>query len=269
MSDEGDILRRMRERDAQLAQERQRLEAMEPKKPDSIVSLVPSLEEYQEAMRKRGEEDRQAAERERAARERSERQERERRAAYELEQAPLRAALRDGWSVDALQVAPPAVRNLIASDAFDPSSVAVRSARSWARGERRGLVLRGGVGNGKTVAAACALAEYNQRDSMRRGRPLTWHRPNDFTSGMLHSYDDKAPKIGREMVVIDDVGRETKGDFEEALVVLIDDHLTRFVLTTNLTVEELEKRYGERLIDRLKAECTFVALAGSSLRRKP
>jgi predicted ATPase len=179
--------------------------------------------------------------------------------------AAERASFCDSSSLRALRRAPPAVAALIGSPAFQRDVLGVNIARKWARGEQRGLVLRGGVGTGKTVAAACAMAEHTQV----RGYSVSWHRPNDFVSGMLHKYDDKAPVIGSDLVVIDDLGRETKGDFEEALVVLIDDHLTRFVLTTNLTMEELRARYGERLIDRLDHECTYLAMAGKSQRRNP
>lgn len=176
-----------------------------------------------------------------------------------------RAALRDYRSAAALDRAPPAMRKLVSSGEFKAGSMGVSIARKWARGGERGLALMGGVGTGKSVAAACAMAEHAQSSE----ESVTWHRPNDFVSGVLHKYDEKAPRIGKGLVVIDDLGRETKGDFEEALVVLIDDTLTRFVLTTNLTMDELRARYGERLLDRLGHECQFVAMSGRSQRRKP
>ena len=40
-----------------------------------------------------------------------------------------------------------------------------------------------------------------------------------------------------------------------------------FIITTNLTANELEAKYGERTIDRLKAITKFVPFTGKSLRK--
>jgi DNA replication protein DnaC len=260
----------MRQRDAELAARRAELESAEAvrlKAPEEVAKLLAGTAiDTQELSRKRDERD--ARERERRERERREAQ--AERDAIEREEAPKRARLCDDRSVEALTRVPGPLAALIADESFDPSLTAVRLARTWAAEDaERGLVIRGGVGNGKSVAAACAVAQFGQRKFALSESAISWHRPNDFASGMLHSYDAKAPHIGSALVVIDDIGRETKADFEEALVVLIDDHLTRFVLTTNLTVQELSARYGERLVDRLHHECQFIALSGTSRRRRP
>lgn len=268
MSEE--MLRKMRERDAELARERKKLEdAGFVTVSERVKSLIPSMDEMIEAARRHSELEGQIRAEELDRKERNEREDRERKRVFEEEQRPLRARLSDYRSRQALKCVPGPIRAVIEGDEWDGGhGIAVRTARMWAEGSRRGLVLRGGVGVGKSVAAACALAQFAQGDDHPAVRPLSWHRPNDFASGMLHAYDEKAPKIGTRMVVIDDIGRETKVDFEEALVVLIDDHMTRFVITTNLTMDEVSKRYGERLIDRLYHECEIVSLSGSSKRRR-
>lgn len=252
------LLDRMRARDAQLAEERKRLAPVpnEPTRLDKIMAELTSPE-FQAGLRER-------EERDKARQEAEERERREAREAHEREQAPLREALQTCQAQAALERVPPAIRNLVTGDAFKLSLKTVVVSRAWAKGERRGLILRGGVGTGKSVAAACALAEHAQGKDF--GCDVSWHRPNDFVSGVIHAYDAKAPKIAKGMVVVDDLGRETKADFEEALVQLIDDTLTRFVITTNLTREEMVTRYGERLIDRLDAECLTVATSGKSMR---
>jgi DNA replication protein DnaC len=189
------------------------------------------------------------------------------RARMAAEEAPLKEALADVDSVSALRRCPPAFGKQIASGAWDREAIAVKMARKWAAGSVRGLVLRGGVGTGKSFAAACAVAEHSQKLGGYGERRVSWHRPNDFASGMLHAYDERAPKIGSELVVIDDIGRETKVDFEESLVVFLDDRETRIVITTNMTREEMKARYGARLIDRLDHECLFVSVSGDSKRR--
>jgi DNA replication protein DnaC len=101
-----------------------------------------------------------------------------------------------------------------------------------------------------------------------RRSSVSWHRPNDFVSAVLHSYDSEAPKLGCHLVVIDDCGRETKTDFCEALCAFIDDTDTPFVLTTNMQKEAFRKHYDERLIDRLNHCAKALAVKGDSRRKK-
>ena len=135
---------------------------------------------------------------------------------------------------------------------------AVRLVLRWVDSGRRGLLLRGGVGAGKSFAAALAVHKLGE---------ASWHRPNDFVSAVLHAYDDAAPKLSKRLVVIDDVGRETKTDFEEALCAFLDDSDARFILTANLTRDDFSKRYDLRLIDRLN-DCAVAATAKGESRRK-
>lgn len=177
-----------------------------------------------------------------------------RRAAYESarlaeEERAIRGAL------------PPVLRGygLTGSD----ETPAVKAVRTWLDGPARGLMLRGPAGVGKSVAAAVALSE-----AVRRGaRSVSWHRPNDFVSAVLHSYDESAPRLGRQFVVIDDIGRETKSEFEEAMCAFIDDTDTRFVVTTNVSREALRERYDERFVSRLNDCMKAATIKGASLRK--
>jgi DNA replication protein DnaC len=146
----------------------------------------------------------------------------------------------------------------------EAESEAVLAVRSWLQSDRRGLLIRGGVGAGKTVSAAIAAREM----ALSSGRSVSWHRPNDFTSGVLHAYDANAPKLGEALVVIDDIGRETKADFCEALCAFVDDKSSRFVITTNLTKDDFRARYDDRLVDRLNACARAVSVKSPSMRKK-
>lgn len=149
-------------------------------------------------------------------------------------------------------------------DGSELESESVVATVKWLDSDRRGLMLRGGVGSGKSVGAAVAL-----RSIASKYRATTsWHRPNDLVSAVLHSYDENAPKLGRSLVVIDDVGRETKADFGEALCSFIDDTDTRFVITTNLKKDEFRARYDERLVDRLNDCARAVTVKNASMRKK-
>jgi DNA replication protein DnaC len=145
------------------------------------------------------------------------------------------------------------------------STHAAISATAWWRTVMRpvrGIILRGGVGVGKTVAAGMVV-----RLAVESGkRSVSWHRPNDFVSAVLHRYDDDAPELGRDLVVIDDMGRETKADFPEALCTFFDVHPARILITTNDPEGTSHARYDVRVRDRLQQQCMSIAVAGKSMR---
>ena len=79
----------------------------------------------------------------------------------------------------------------------------------------------------------------------------------------------------RGYLVIDDIGVETDhSDFgmkRNIVRELIDEaeiNKNCLILTSNLTLEDLSNKYGERSIDRLKSICTFITTTGDSLRGK-
>jgi chromosomal replication initiation ATPase DnaA len=164
----------------------------------------------------------------------------------------------------ALAVLPPKLRATLATGCIELTA-ATRAVDLWmADRSARVLMIRGGVGVGKSVAAAWAVTL--SVDAGRRS--VSWHRPNDFVSAVLHAYDGHAPRLGGDLVVIDDVGRETKADFCEALCAFIDDHAASVLLTTNLTKEQFRDRYDVRLIDRLREVGRAVDVKGASRRGK-
>lgn len=156
---------------------------------------------------------------------------------------------------------PPKLRALVARP-FKRTR-AVELAMEWeASNKHRGLILRGGTGVGKSFASAAALMR-----SLRRWKlSVSWHRPNDFVSAVLHRYDPNAPRLGEHLVVIDDVGRETKEDFQEAFTTFLDDSEARFIVSTNLTAAEFEDRYKGRLFNRLEECAVGFSVKGDSMR---
>ena len=134
----------------------------------------------------------------------------------------------------------------------------------WDDRRSRVLVLSGGRGVGKTLASALVAKHAVEGGK----RSISWHRPDDFVSGMLHSYDDTAPAIGRDLVILDDMGRETKASFQEALTSFLDSRLTPMIITTNDTLLTWEQRYDPRLMDRLSDEGERFVIAGDSMRQR-
>lgn len=154
---------------------------------------------------------------------------------------------------------------------------AVKAIDSWLLGGRStDIVLRGGVGTGKSTAAAYAvkrLVEPPTPDLLEGNfyiphQPFTccWLRPDALVSAIMHAYDDKAPKLA-PYVVIDDLGRETRSEFVEAFCDLLDREGHTLIITTNLNREEMRKRYDLRVLDRLKERAIAFDIPGESMRK--
>jgi DNA replication protein DnaC len=147
---------------------------------------------------------------------------------------------------------------------------AVLAVNTWLPGSRRGLVLRGGVGVGKSVAAGHAIRVLlkEQRAQTAVGDAVSWHRPASFVTSVLHSYSEQARALGSMLVVLDDLGLEARSDLSEALATFIDESAARFLITTNLGKAEFAARYDRRVIDRLNHCAIAIDLAGGSMRQQ-
>lgn len=143
---------------------------------------------------------------------------------------------------------------------------AMRALAAWRRGGKTFLVLEGGVGVGKTVAAASFAARPG--GLFRKAADVA--RLSSFdaaTWDMLY----RSPALA-----LDDLGAESldeKGWARNAILGLLDrryDDAAPTVITTNLGIESFRERYGQdggRLFDRLKEAAEWVAIGGASMRR--
>lgn len=149
---------------------------------------------------------------------------------------------------------------------------ALEAAIAWWDSKKSWLVLSGGVGTGKTIAACWLLNRASrdwQWDEVRRGlfvRATELVRP-----AMTPQAQDKLEKCYRvNVLAIDDLGVESLSEFGLAQLLDLLTHrhsaMLRTVITTNLTVDELKTRLGLRIIDRIKQDGEVVVLTGKSLR---
>ena len=128
----------------------------------------------------------------------------------------------------------------------------------------KGLLITGSCGLGKTLIAKHILPLLI-RDSCRRVI-------NIFTAQELNTKIDEILKL--HTIYIDDIGTESVskiyGNVRCTFSELCDAAEQRgklLMITTNLTASELEEKYGERTLDRLRAITKFVAFSGASLRK--
>ncbi len=143
------------------------------------------------------------------------------------------------------------------------------------------LILLGGVGCGKTLAAAYVVDKAGGEvtdesvfaicSKMRYGRFMKARELQQ-----LNRFDAAEMKVVEEAyaLVLDDLGSEYadgKGEFASRLENMIDsryDKQLRTVITSNATPETFRKRVGARGIDRIN-ECGLIYTLGGKSLRKP
>lgn len=140
--------------------------------------------------------------------------------------------------------------------------------------KNQGLLFYGGVGTGKTFAAAC-IANY----LLDRRRPVVMTSFVKLLETMQGFKEDNSVLLTRlnraKLLIIDDLGAERSTDFALEKVYNIVDSRYRamlpIILTTNLSMEEMKEttdiRYA-RIYDRIFELCHPVQFIGRS-RRKP
>jgi DNA replication protein DnaC len=134
------------------------------------------------------------------------------------------------------------------------------------------LVLSGGEGCGKTVAACVTL----DRQMRTRCRPGLFVKAIDMARVGAFNVEFWADMRQPDILVIDDMGTEPLDEKGWALAnihALLDaryDDLTKTVITTNLPLTRFEGRYGQdggRLLGRLRESGVFVEIPDASLRK--
>lgn len=156
-------------------------------------------------------------------------------------------------------------------------------AASWLSEAGRGanLIIMGPVGIGKTGLAVCAYKRFV--DSLAAAELFQENRPTwAFVPDLLESIklqmggpDDGAMMAlaaSARLLVLDDLGVERETDF--SVDVITQTLMRRYmaclptVITTQLSAQELDRRYGRWIVDRLRDRGYIVALSGESRRRR-
>jgi DNA replication protein DnaC len=153
------------------------------------------------------------------------------------------------------------------------------------------VVLSGGPGCGKTVAAAMWLTDPMRMESSWRytdqlagvfgrcGNAYSGPKCVWITAAKLaraERYDDeKMTELLRcDRLVIDDLGGEylDKGGFYASMLdeIINERHAAKLptVMTTNLNDTAFKARYGERISDRIRESGRFIGCGNASMRRR-
>lgn len=137
----------------------------------------------------------------------------------------------------------------------------------------KGLLLHGGVGTGKTYAAACIVNALI--DTGRACLMTNFAR----VLNTLWSIEDKQGYIDSlnqfDLLVLDDLGAERRSEYAQEQVFNVIDSRYRaklpLIITTNLTMQELtapDNIGNGRIYDRVLEMCHPVEVSGKSRRRQ-
>lgn len=146
---------------------------------------------------------------------------------------------------------------------------ALKALTPWIFGGGWALVLVGGPGAGKTVAAAKAALE-----ALQRGQSVEWVATQQASRANAFGPEAEARErawMGAGLLVVDDVGAEFASDAWRSILGAVLDarwgNNLRTLLTSNLTLPELKERLGARTMDRIAQDGMVVACGDVSLRR--
>lgn len=218
-----------------------------------------------------------------------------------------RAEWRDGWRTKRAELIgvalPPApglrgeTRAMFCQGQPKPTK-ALRSVARFFEEDARFLVLMGGIGTGKTLAAieACVLEHRKHVErwcnavsrledpgnappppALRKSRRAEWCLASSVSRRVEPWKQDLdagavALRLKAPVLVVDDLGTERKDDrFASAFGELVETRQggsLRTVITTNLPRSEIRDRYGDRIADRLNHSGFVVQLGSESMRKR-
>ena len=139
----------------------------------------------------------------------------------------------------------------------------------------RGILLRGDVGRGKTYLAAAICNALLERGIMSYflivPEFLDEIRASYGSSGEFSEMKLMNKAMQTPFLVLDDLGSHNFSAWTiDKLFTLINyrvNHGLPFVITTNLTISELQSMLGERIISRIAEACDFYCLqSGNDIR---
>ena len=135
------------------------------------------------------------------------------------------------------------------------------------------LLFNGGTGLGKTFLSACIA-----REVAAKGYSVAYETASHLFSKLekhrFHPDEETAEQVKRlnecDLLIIDDLGTELPGQFvTAALYTLVNDRLLAgkpMLISTNLTMDEVAKRYSPQIRSRLEGNFQLLHFMGQDIR---
>ena len=140
----------------------------------------------------------------------------------------------------------------------------------------QGLIIVGPPGCGKSHLVSAVANKVREA-----GYSVLFERAPKLLMRLRSAYNSKSrvcelelfEALGRvDLLVIDDLGAEKRTDWsEQTIYTVIDERYASgraTLITTNLSLEELEEKVGERTMDRLIGSCRIIENRASSYRQE-
>ena len=135
------------------------------------------------------------------------------------------------------------------------------------------LLFSGDTGLGKTFLSACiarAVADNGHSVVYETAGHLFGHLERARFGGSEEDRREAEKYTACDLLILDDLGTEMGGQFVSAsLYSLINDRILSgkpTIISTNLTVDEMSKRYSTQIASRLRGNYTRVAFLGDDIR---
>jgi len=150
-------------------------------------------------------------------------------------------------------------------------------AKKFARNveKKSNIVMRGPTGLGKTF-----LAVSIAKEALKNGYGVVFYTAQNLFRTFerqqfnkdMEAEDEINEIINCDLLIIDDLGTEFITQFTvSCLYNVINTRILsgkKFIITTNMTTEELEDKYSNRIVSRILGECTLNEFYGSDNRGK-
>ena len=135
------------------------------------------------------------------------------------------------------------------------------------------LLFNGGTGLGKTFLSACIAREVTEK-GYSVAYDSAQHLFAKLEKNRFHPDEESALAVANlqecDLLILDDLGTELPGNFvSAALYTLVNDRLLAgkpMIISTNLNIDEISKRYSPQIASRLQGSFQLLPFVGTDIR---
>ena len=135
------------------------------------------------------------------------------------------------------------------------------------------LLFNGSTGLGKTFLSACIAREVTEK-GYSVAYESAQHLFAKLEKNRFHPDEESAQEVASfqdcDLLILDDLGTELPGNFViAALYALVNDRLLAgkpMIISTNLNIDEISKRYSPQIASRLRGSFQLLPFVGADIR---